>query len=210
MYSPPQFAEDRPERLTDFMVTHPFAALVTTGPDGLFATHLPLLFDPDPAPYGTLNGHVAKANPQWRHLDGPALAIFSGPAAYVSPGWYATKRETSRVVPTWNYVAVHAAGRLTRFDEPQRLRLLLDRLTARHEGAFTNPWQVSDAPTDFVTAQLKGIVGVALCIERLHGKWKLSQNRPPADRAGVAAGLAASPDPMDRTMAALMADRTTG
>ncbi len=151
-----------------------------------------MLLDPEPTPYGTLLGHLAKPNPQARGAAGnlEALAIFQGPDAYITPSWYATKRSTGKVVPTWNYVAVHAYGPISFFDDPERLRQHVTRLTDRHEGARSTPWAVTDAPEDFIDGMLRGIVGFAMPIARIEGKWKMSQNRPAEDRAGVVAGLA--------------------
>ncbi len=150
-----------------------------------------MLLDPDPAPYGTLLGHVARPNPQARGaLPGvQALAIFQGPDAYITPSWYATKRENGKVVPTWNYVAIHAYGPVEFFDDTERLRAIVTRLTEREERTRAEPWAVTDAPADFIDGMLRGIVGFALSIARLEGKWKMSQNRPAQDRAGVVAGL---------------------
>ena len=193
MYIPTQFRETDTPTIHAAIRASGLATLVTTGPDGILATPLPLLLDDDPAPYGTLLGHVARANPQWQRSDAatPALAMFAGPDAYVTPSWYATKRETGKVVPTWNYVAVHAYGTVEFFDDAERLHMLVSRLTERHEGRREKPWAVSDAPPEFTQAQLKGIVGVRLVISRLEGKWKLSQNRNAVDRAGVVEGLRA-------------------
>ncbi len=208
MYVPPAFREDRMEALHAVIRTARLATLVTLGDDGLVASHLPMLLDPAAGPHGTLYGHLARANPQAREAEGgaavPALAIFHGPDAYVSPGWYPSKAVTGRVVPTWNYVAVHCTGRLERFDDSARLRPLLARLTERHEAGRADPWSIDDAPDPFIAANLRSIVGVALPIERIEGKFKLSQNRDPADREGARQGLAASPDPVDRAVAALM------
>lgn len=207
MYNPPHFREDDPEILYGLIREARLATLVTLGAGGLFATHLPLLLqgatDGGPA---RLVGHVARANPQWRDFDPavPALAIFQGPEAYVTPAWYGAKAETGKVVPTWNYVAVHAYGRLEAVTDVERLHAIVGTLTDRHEAARPDPWAVTDAPEDYVRAQLKGIVGVVLHIDRLEGKRKLSQNRSEADRTAVAAGLAASADPRDRALAALM------
>ena len=167
--------------------------LVTLGPDGMEATHLPMLVDPEPAPFGTLKGHVARANPQWRRAlgDVQALAIFLGPDAYITPAWYETKRQTGKVVPTWNYVAIHAYGPLSFYEDADRLLALVTKLTETHEAGRAQPWAVSDAPKDFIAGMLKAIVGFELPIARLEGKWKMSQNRPPADRTGVVAGLTA-------------------
>ena len=161
------------------------------GSEGLDATPLPLMLDPDDGPRGSLIGHIARANPQWRTTDGvqEALAIFSGPDSYISPSFYETKRLTAKVVPTWNYVTVHVRGRIIFFQEPEALLALVRRLTERHEGERAAPWAVSDAPADFIQSQLRAIVGVRLEITAVTGKWKMSQNRSTADRAGVVAGL---------------------
>lgn len=195
MYVPPAFRETDEAAIYETMRAAPLASLVTATADGLLCTPLPLLLAPEEGERGVLYGHLARANPHWR---APALAeslaIFSGPDAYVTPSWYATKRETGKVVPTWNYVAVHAYGTTEFFDEPDRLLAVVTRLTERHEGARAAPWAVADAPADFVAAQLRGIVGLRLPITRLEGKRKMSQTRSAADRAGVAAGLAAGDD----------------
>jgi transcriptional regulator len=191
MYNPPHFKEDRVPVMHAAIRAVGLATLVTTGPDGLAASHIPLLLDPEPAPYGTLHGHLARGNPQGRQEeDSEALAIFLGPDAYITPSYYATKRETGKVVPTWNYVAIHAYGKLAFFDDAERLLALVTRLTRRHEAGRAAPWKVSDAPADYLRGQLKGIIGFAMPIARLEGKWKMSQNRPAEDRAGVADGLA--------------------
>ncbi|WP_284946996.1 FMN-binding negative transcriptional regulator [Acidisoma cladoniae] len=203
MYVPPHFREDRLDVLHEAMAAAPFASLVTIGTDGLDATPLPLLLDPDAGPYGTLIGHVARGNPQWRtaSAEHEALAIFGGPDSYITPSWYETKRLTGKVVPTWNYVAIHARGRLTFFEEAAPLLEVVRRLTERHESPRAAPWAVSDAPADFIAGQLRGIVGLRLEITALTGKWKMSQNRAPADRAGVVAGLRADDDPLAAAVA---------
>ncbi|HVW87061.1 MAG TPA: FMN-binding negative transcriptional regulator [Bryobacteraceae bacterium] len=195
MYTPAHFREDRPDVLRDLIGKYPLAALVTIGPDGLEANHIPLLFDPDPAPHGTLRGHLSRANRQWQNLrpDVEALAIFQGPQAYISPNWYPTKQETGRVVPTWNYAVVHAYGSLRVYDDPARLRSFLDRLTAIHEAKQPVPWKPADAPPEYIEGLLKAIVGIELTITRLEGKWKVSQNQPAENRAGVAAALTGTP-----------------
>lgn len=193
MYLPPHFQEDRPEVLRALIAEFPLAALVTLGPDGLAANHVPLLYDPEPGPLGTLRGHLARGNPQWRSFqeDVEALAIFQGPQAYVSPNWYPTKQETGRVVPTWNYAVVHAYGRLSVYSDPDRLRAFLDDLTAQHEAGQPKPWTPADAPAEYIQGLLQGIVGIDIAITRLEGKWKVSQNQPEANRTGAAAGLEA-------------------
>ncbi len=191
MYVPPAFREDRPEILRAAIRASGLCILVSYGPEGPLASHVPMLLDEQDGPHGTLLGHLARANPQWREsaADIPALAIFPGPDAYISPSWYATKRETGKVVPTWNYVTVHATGPLAFFEDAEALRALVTRLTAAHEAARPAPWAVTDAPADFIASQLKGIVGFRLAIARLEGKWKMSQNRPMPDRVGVIEGL---------------------
>lgn len=204
MYIPPAFKDDL-ESIRKTIRNARLANLVTATTDGPVATPLPLFLDESEGEQGTLYGHVAKANPQWRLPPlGEALAIFTGPEAYVTPSWYATKQETGKVVPTWNYVAVHAYGLVEFFHEPERLLDVVTRLTSKHEGARTKPWAVSDAPADFIAAQLRGIVGVRIPVTRFEGKRKMSQNRPEADRVGVVAGLAASENPQDREVAPLI------
>jgi transcriptional regulator len=173
------------------MRNHPLAAIVTCGPGGLIANHVPLLLDPEPAPYGKLRGHLSRANEQWREMGqvGEVLAIFNGPQGYISPSWYPAKQETGRVVPTWNYVAVHAYGTVRLFEDAGELRAFLESLTNQHEQKFPAPWRVSDAPPAYVDGQLRAIAGFEITITRLQGKWKMSQNRSAADRAGVVAGL---------------------
>ncbi len=191
MYIPQHFNEDRIDVLHDAIRRSGLATLVSMTADGLIASHVPLLLDPEPAPYGTLIGHFARPNPHGRVTDPnvQTLAIFQGPDAYITPSWYATKQETGKVVPTWNYTAIHAYGTLESFDDPDRLLDIVTRLTDRQEAGRAKPWAVSDAPADYVQGMLKGIVGIALPIVRLEGKVKMSQNRPPADRAGVIQGL---------------------
>ena len=191
MYLPTHFAEARVEVLHEAIRGSGLTTLVTLGTDGLDASHLPFLLEPGPGPLGRLVGHVARANPQWSATpDGsPALVILLGPDAYVTPSWYATKRETGRVVPTWNYLAIHAHGTVRFFHEQERLLDVVTRLTDRYEEARPHPWKVSDAPPDYLDAMLKGIVGVELAITRLEGKWKASQNRNEVDRRGVEEGL---------------------
>jgi transcriptional regulator len=191
VYTPAHFREDRIEILHEAIRSAGPATLVSMTANGLFASHAPLLLDPDPAPYGTLIGHLAKAN-QHADLADPSvqtLVIFHGPSGYITPSYYAAKREHGKVVPTWNYVAIHAYGTLEMFDDPGQLRDVVTRLTDRHETPRASPWAVSDAPNDFVQGMLRGIVGIRLQIARLEGKVKMSQNRPAADQAGVIEGL---------------------
>jgi transcriptional regulator len=189
MYVPAHFAEDRIPLLHDAIRASGIATLVTLTADGMIASHVPLLLDPEPAPYGTLIGHIARPNPQAQPPIGDALAIFLGVDGYITPSYYATKREHGKVVPTWNYSAIHAYGTLRFVEEPDALLDIVTRLTERHEDQRTAPWAVSDAPADFVKGMLRGIIGFELTITRLQGKWKMSQNRPEADRTGVVEGL---------------------
>ncbi|NUS70878.1 MAG: FMN-binding negative transcriptional regulator [Ensifer adhaerens] len=202
MYTPPAFKEETLSVLHDIIEAASLSTLVTATADGLLATPLPLLLDRNEGPNGTLYGHVARANPQGTTpVIGAAMATFMGPDAYVTPSWYASKREHGKVVPTWNYVAVHAYGAAEFFSDEDRLLDIVTRLTNRHEAGRAEPWQVSDAPAAFVKAQLRGIIGIRLPIERLEGKRKMSQNRSAEDRTGVAAGLAASTRSEDRLVA---------
>lgn len=205
MYTPPAFRDDDRHSIVATIRGARLAHVVTATQAGVLATPLPLFLDESEGEHGVLYGHLAKANPQWREPAlGEGLAIFMGPDAYITPSWYETKRETGKVVPTWNYVAVHAYGPVEFFDDAARLLDLVTRLTDLHEGERPAPWAVSDAPPDFIQAQLRGIVGLRMPITRLEGKRKMSQNRSASDRAGVAAGLADSPRPADRAVAALV------
>lgn len=212
MYIPSHFGEERIDILHGLIRQHSLAALVTLGPDGFLANHIPLIVDPEPAPLGTLRGHLSKANSQWKDsLPGvPALAIFQGPAAYITPSWYPSKLETGNVVPTYNYVVVHAHGLLATFEDPALLERHLRKLTDAHEAAFADRWSIDDAPAGFIRDLLKGIVGIEIPIARLEGKWKLSQNRTLADRAGVVEGLTASANPAHQDMAELISRKITG
>ena len=206
MYVPAHFEETRFEVLQQLIHEHSLAALVTLGPSGLDANHIPLELDPQPAPFGTLRGHVARGNPVWRDFsrDVEALAIFQGPQAYISPAWYPTKQETGKVVPTYNYVVVHAYGPVRIIEDRAWLRGLVERLTNRHEAGRPVPWKVTDAPADFVEQMLGAIVGIEIPLTRLVGKWKVSQNRPAADREGVVQALRGSNEGEARAMASLV------
>ncbi|TPL79971.1 FMN-binding negative transcriptional regulator [Mesorhizobium sp. B2-3-12] len=205
MYTPPAFRDDDSDSLIATIRAARLANFVTATADGPLATPLPLFLDETEGEHGVIHGHLARANPQWRvPAIGDGLAIFMGPDAYVTPAWYATKQETGKVVPTWNYAAVHAYGPVEFFEDADRLLEVVTRLTNLHEGARTAPWAVSDAPPDFIQSQLRGIVGLRMPVVRLEGKRKMSQNRNAADRAGVAAGLAASERPSDHEVATLI------
>lgn len=192
LYNPPAFREDDPEVLYPLLEAMPFATLVSGGADGPLASHLPMLVTRQAGGAATLRGHLAAANPHVETLDGAtALAMFQGPAYYVTPSWYASKREHGRVVPTWNYVAVHVRGRVSVYRDAARLRALVEALTDHMERRRPAPWGVADAPATFVERMLDQIVGVDLAVTAIEGKFKLGQNRPEADRATLSAGLAA-------------------
>ena len=203
MYKPPHFIETRLEVLHELITANPLGLLVTSGPGGLMANHLPFHLD---AGKSTLRAHLARANAQWKELAAGAecLIVFQGPHAYVTPGWYATKQETGKVVPTWNYAVVQVRGRPTVHQDADWLRAQVGELTDRHEASRAKPWAVDDAPEDYIASQLKGIVGVEIEIASMDGKWKVSQNRVEADREGVAKGLWALGE---TAMAALVAKR---
>jgi transcriptional regulator len=188
MYQPPHHREDRRDILLALIRSHPLATLVTTGPDGLDANHIPMLLDEG---RGRLLAHVARANDLSKGRAGPVLAIFQGPDAYITPSWYESKREHGKTVPTWNYAVVHVHGPMHVIEDRDWLRRHVGQLTDRHEAGRAQQWQVSDAPPPYIEAQLKGIVGLEIEIARIEGKWKVSQNRPAADRRGVVEGLLA-------------------
>ena len=190
MYLPAHFEETRSEVLHALMREHPFATVIAHGADGLTVNHLPLHLAPEVGPLGALQGHVARANPLWREsANAEVLVIFHGPQAYVTPSWYATKREHGKAVPTWNYAVVHARGRLRTIDDPAWLRGQLETLVTRHEAGFAEPWRIADAPPDYIDKMLAAIIGVEVAITELKGKWKISQNQPQSNRTGVVAGL---------------------
>lgn len=191
MYQPPAFREDRPEVQHALIRKHPLGLLITSGPAGLLANLFPFLLDTEGTEKGTLRLHMARANPQWRELEAvdECLVVFQGPQDYVTPSWYATKRETGKVVPTWNYATVHVWGRPRVMNDDTWLRRQIEDLTDSREVQRAEPWAVSDAPDDFVAMQMRAIVGIEIPILRIEGKWKMSQNRPEADRAGVIAGF---------------------
>lgn len=208
LYIPPAFRETDVPILHALMRDARLAILLCPALDGPmpWVTHLPLMLDAQDGPLGTLHGHVAKANPHWQALvrAGRALVIFTGPDAYVSPSHYASKREHGKVVPTWNYEAVHAECAAEVYHDSERLHALVSRLTDQHESKRAERWAVEDAPAPFIAGQLKGIVGIALRITAVEGKRKLSQNRPAVDREGVRTGLAESEDGRDRDLAGAM------
>lgn len=202
MYPVKAFEVDRPGALLTELLSTVAATLVTHGLNGLESTILPLLYDPHAGPLGTLTGHVARGNPLVQAGNAEeALVVVTGTEGYISPSWYPSKVEHGKVVPTWDYVTVQAAGPLELHDDPHWLRSLVTRLTDRHEAGRSAPWAVTDAPEAFVTANLRAIVGLEIPLCRLVGKAKLSQNRPAADIAGVVAGLHAEADPSASALA---------
>lgn len=193
MYVPAHFEENRPEVLHQLIANEPFGALVTNGPHGLDANHLPFEFDATRGPLGTLRAHVARANPVWQEAaERPdTLVIFQGPAAYISPNWYPSKHEAHRQVPTYNYIVAHAHGRIVVHDDETFLRGLVARLTRKMEASEPQPWKMGDAPADYLTQMLGAIVGIEIEVTRLVGKWKLGQNKAAGDRRGAAESLQA-------------------
>ena len=204
MYLPKHFAQTDVAIMHELMRAYPLATLVTQGPDGLDANHIPLHLDAAAGPNGTLRGHVARANPLASNATtietnaGPRvnrkiLAIFKGPDSYISPSGYATKAEHGKVVPTWNYTAVHVDGELRLIDDAEWLLAQLHALTAEHEDGFPHPWAVDDAPADYIGKMLGAIVGIEISITRLVGKWKVSQNQPAVNQASLIAALDGQP-----------------
>ncbi|MBM2713695.1 FMN-binding negative transcriptional regulator [Mesorhizobium caraganae] len=193
MYQPPHFVETRQDVLHGLIRSHPLGLLISNGQDGPIANAIPFLLDAEAGPNGKLRAHLAKANPQWRLLaDNPAspvLVVFQGADAYVTPSWYETKRETGKVVPTWNYAIVQMRGMVRVIDDAQWIAQQISDLTLSQEGERETPWAVTDAPPNFIQSQIKGIIGLEIEIAEISGKWKVSQNRPVADRVGVAEGL---------------------
>jgi transcriptional regulator len=206
MHRPPHFCEDRIEVMHTLIQSHPLGVLVTAGERGPTASHLPFLIEETASGLGVLRAHLPRANDQLDALraGGEALVIFQGPQAYVTPSWYPSKDDHGKVVPTWNYVAVHAWGAPRVLDDPDWIRGQVERLTVSREAGRASPWAVADAPEDFITAQIRGLVGLEIPIARIEGKWKASQNRPKADQRGVAAGLEAEGE---TAMARIVAER---
>lgn len=191
MYCPEAFAEDRPEELAALIRAYPLGLLVTTSPDGPVANPVPFELSPDGR---SLRAHLARPNPQLDDLrrGDPVLVVFQGEQAYITPGWYATKQASGKVVPTWNYLMVQARGRPVVTEDADWLRTQIDALTAQMETGQPTPWAVTDAPEGYIRAMLRGIVGVEIAIDQVRGKWKAGQNKPAEDRAGVRQGLSAS------------------
>lgn len=205
MYVPAHFAQTDPAAIEGLLREHPLATLVTLQGGGLSADLVPMMFEPAASggsPCGRLIGHVARANPLWRAADGQGvLAIFNGPQSYVSPGWYPSKAAHGKVVPTWNYATAHLHGLLHAIEDRAWLRALVERLTNTHESARAPAWAVGDAPAPYIDSMLAAIVGIEISVSRIEAKWKLSQNRSSADRAGVIAGLGSEPNEVARASA---------
>jgi transcriptional regulator len=203
MYMPAHFEESRPDVLHRLIREHPLATWIVGRSEGLEVNHVPFMIDAARGPHGTLVGHVARANPVWQRL-GASVAVFQGPQAYVSPNSYPSKRAHGKVVPTWNYAVVHAHGTPRAIESRDEVLAIVTRLTQTHEAASAVPWAVSDAPADYIDQMLKAIVGIEIPIERLEGKWKVSQNRALPDRLGTVAGLRQRGDAQSLAMAALV------
>lgn len=207
MYTPKHFSETDHDALHGIMRTYPLATLVSALSNSVDANHLPLHFNQQPDTPGTLSGHVARANPLCREMmdDKEVLAIFHGPQAYISPSWYPTKARTGMVVPTWNYVVVHAYGKLKVIDDAEWLRTHLETLTAEHEAGFAKPWQLADAPSSFIDQLIHAVVGIEIEITRLSGKYKVSQNQPVENQLGMMQGLRERNHEKDQEMASVIA-----
>jgi transcriptional regulator len=205
MYTPKHFEETRVEVMHELIRERPLATVVTLTSQGLNANHIPLHLFKEPGSFGVLRGHVARSNPVWNDIltDVEVLTIFHGPDTYITPSWYATKKESGKVVPTWNYTVVHAYGKLQVIDDPVWLRTQLEILTDRNEKQFPEPWAFSDAPRDYTDTLIGAIVGIEIVINRLSGKWKVSQNQSAQNREGVISGLENS-DTLNSTAMAML------
>lgn len=210
MYQPNHFEENRPEVLRAVVRQHPLALLVTLSDTGLQADPVPLLWREDAQGQVVLAGHVARANPLWQRtrLDTDVLTVFQGPQHYISPGWYATKAAHGRVVPTWNYVTVQARGPLRVVQDAAWLRQLVQDLTAQQEAPMPQPWQVADAPTDYIDKMLAAVVGIEITVTQWSGKWKTSQNQPPENQHSLAQALDVQGSQTAAAMAALVRERS--
>lgn len=209
MYLPKHFEETDLAVLHALLRAHPLGTWVTLGEGALVANHMPFLLDPARGEHGTLLCHVARANPVWRSFstDTPSVVVFQGEGGYITPSWYASKAAHGKVVPTWNYAVVHAHGVPRAVDDAQWLLQHVSQMTGWHEAGREMPWQVGDAPADYIDSMLRAIVGIEIPIARLEGKWKVSQNRPRADQLGVVAGLQAQGDEASLAMAAAVQAR---
>ena len=206
MYIPNHHAESRLESLHALIRSYPLGTWVTLGDGELIANHVPFLLDTTRGEFGTLVGHLARANPVWQvgSRSIPSVVAFQGAQTYITPSWYPSKQEHGRTVPTWNYAVVHVHGQPTVIDDRGWLYAHVCRLTDAHEATQAMPWQVADAPADFMEALMRAIVGLEIPIQRIEGKWKTSQNRPERDRQGVVAGLLGQDDSQAAAMAALV------
>jgi transcriptional regulator len=201
MYVPAAFAQTDLGALHDLIDAYDFGLLVSHGPDGLIASHLPFMIDRTKGPHGTLYAHVARANPQWKTIaEGGAMAVFQGPHGYISPSWY----KSHPAVPTWNYASAHVYGRVTLIEDTAALQAMLNKLVARYESARAAPWTLDGVPQKFIDGMVRGIVGLEMTITRIDGKQKLSQNRSATDRRSVIAALAESGTNDDRALSAYM------
>lgn len=209
MYIPPYHAETELATLQGLIDAHPLGAWVTLGAGALAANHIPFILDRSRGEFGTLRGHVSRANSVWRELPGEidSLVIFQGPQAYITPSWYPSKQLDGRVVPTWDYVVVHAHGRPRAIEDPQWIAQLLIDLTDHNEAKQALPWQVADAPADFIAKLARAVVGIEIPLSRLEGRWKLSQDEAMPDRIGSAAGLAAMGDTSSAALARLIKEK---
>ena len=206
MYIPKHFEQPRIDVMQTLIRDYPLATLVTLSAEGLNANHIPLHWvEEGGSPYGSLRGHIAHSNPLWTDFDPQTevLAVFQAENAYISPSWYASKPQTGKVVPTWNYAAVHAYGTLRVIDDPVWIRRQLESMTQEFEAGFPEPWSVSDAPADFTERLITQIIGIEISVTRLQGKWKVSQNQPPENQSSVIKALSESGQP---AMANLVAD----
>jgi transcriptional regulator len=206
MYQPAAHEEKNVEVMHALVRAHPLGTWVTSAARGLDANHIPFLLDASSGPYGCLRAHVARANPVWRELAGESLVVFQGPETYITPSWYPSKHQHGKAVPTWNYAVVHAHGVARVIDDAAWLRAHLERLTDAHESTQSVPWKLDDAPEDYLQKMIAGVVGIEIAVDRIEGKWKVSQNRPSPDRLGVIAGLLGRGDENSTAMATLVGE----
>jgi transcriptional regulator len=204
MYLPPRYRQEDVTVISDFIRAARLASLITVDSGIPVVSHIPVLLLDDATENGVLVCHISRANPQASTLNGPALVTFLGDDAYIHPGWYESKRDHGKVVPTWNYVAVHVRGEARRVEEPTELRAILERLTDQHEKGREGRWHVSDAPADYIETMLDAIIGIEIKIHSVEAKWKFGQDKSVADFDGVIAGLEKSPDERDRSAALRM------
>lgn len=209
MYQPPHFSEDSPLAMQGLIRAFPLGLLITSGDAGVTANPIPFILDLEASEQGVLRCHVARTNSQWKEIgEGlDALVVFQGAQHYVHPGWYETKRETGKVVPTWNYAMVQVKGRARAIEQAPWIARQIRDLTEMMEGAYPKPWAVDDAPAPYIDAQIRGIVGIEITITAMMGKWKVSQNRSEADREGVVEGLRAHQDQEAHDMAMLVEEK---